>query len=238
MDSLERLFKQNKTHPNIDSLKTVLISDFKKVTAERDKFLKDIITANTKSLMCLFFIHDLDKKIHLDLYKKVDKDLTAKYPDNRYVKDFSKKFNKKEKNAIGTVAPEISLPDPDGKVISLSSLRGNIVLIDFWAAWCGPCRKENPNVVRLYHKFHDKGFEIFGVSLDKSKTSWVKAIQKDKLTWTHVSDLKYWKSAAAGLYGVNSIPFTVLIDKEGKIIAKNLRGQSLERKLEELFNHK
>jgi len=109
------------------------------------------------------------------------------------------------------------------------------VLIDFWASWCGPCRKENPHVVNIYSKYHDKGFEIFSVSLDKDKTSWINAIAKDNLTWAnHVSDLKYWKSAAALDYGVSSIPYTVLIDKKGKIVAKKLRGEALENKIKEL----
>jgi thiol-disulfide isomerase/thioredoxin len=118
----------------------------------------------------------------------------------------------------------------------LSSLKGKVVLIDFWASWCGPCRKENPNVVRIYNKYHNEGFEIFGVSLDRNRDSWLKAIKNDNLSWIHVSDLKYWQSEGARLYGVNSIPFTVLLDKDGKILAKGLRGKSLEDKLEEIFN--
>ncbi len=136
---------------------------------------------------------------------------------------------------IGNVAPEISLPNPEGDTINLSDLRGKIVLIDFWAGWCGPCRRENPNVVRLYEKYKDQGFEILGVSLDRDRASWTRAIEQDKLTWLHVSDLQYFQGIAARTYGVNAIPHTVLIDAEGKIIAKKLRGRQLERKLEELF---
>ena len=117
-------------------------------------------------------------------------------------------------------------------------MRGKYVLIDFWASWCGPCRKENPNVVRLYNQYKDKNFEIFGVSLDQDREKWLKAIQDDNLTWTHVSDLKFWQSAAAQLYNVNSIPATVLIDPQGKIVAKNLRGQALEDKVAQLINSK
>lgn len=136
---------------------------------------------------------------------------------------------------VGSQAPEIALNDTTGKSVPLSSLRGKYVLIDFWASWCGPCRNENPNVVRMYNKFKDKGFAIYSVSLDQSKANWVKAINNDHLTWTHVSDLKYWQSAAAQQYGVQAIPQTFLIDKEGKIIAKNLRGDALEQKLEEVL---
>jgi thiol-disulfide isomerase/thioredoxin len=135
----------------------------------------------------------------------------------------------------GGEAPDIVMDNLEGESIKLSELRGNVVLIDFWASWCGPCRRENPNVVRVYNKYNDKGFEILGVSLDRTKDKWAAAIEKDGLTWLHVSDLKGWQNEAAQLYGVRSIPHTVLLDREGKIIARNLRGPALERKLAEIF---
>ena len=125
--------------------------------------------------------------------------------------------------------------DTEGKPVQLSSLRGKVVLVDFWAAWCGPCRQENPNVVRLYQQYHSKGFEILGVSLDRTKEDWLKAIAADNLTWIHVSDLQYWQNAAARLYGVNAIPQSFLLDKDGKIIGKGLRGEDLANKLAEIF---
>jgi peroxiredoxin len=137
--------------------------------------------------------------------------------------------------APGGMAPEISLPNPAGNVVSLSSLRGKYVLIDFWASWCKPCRIENPNVVKLYNKYRSKNFEIYGVSLDKSKEQWEQAIREDGLQWIHVSDLRFWQSAAAQLYNITSIPHTVLVDPEGRIVAKNLRGQQLENTLAELL---
>lgn len=137
--------------------------------------------------------------------------------------------------AVGDEAPDFTLNSPEGQDIALSSLRGKYVLIDFWASWCGPCRMENPNVVKLYNKYKDKGFAIYGVSLDKDKAAWLGAIKKDGLTWTHGSDLKFWNSAVAQTYGVNAIPATYLLDKEGKVIAKNLRGPSLEAKISELL---
>ncbi|MPR33729.1 redoxin domain-containing protein [Salmonirosea aquatica] len=137
--------------------------------------------------------------------------------------------------SVGDEAPDFTLNNPEGQDIALSSLRGKYVLIDFWASWCGPCRMENPNVVKLYNKYKDKGFAIYGVSLDKDKNAWLGAIKKDGLTWTHGSDLKFWNSAVAQTYGVNAIPATYLLDKEGKVIAKNLRGPSLEAKLSELL---
>ena len=146
-------------------------------------------------------------------------------------------FNQFQAMSSGNaMAPEITLNNPQGKEIKLSSLRGKYVLIDFWASWCGPCRKENPNVVRLYNKFKDKGFTVYSVSLDKDISAWQKAIEKDGLTWpNHVSDLMGWESSMPTLYGFQGIPHTVLIDKEGKIIQVGLRGQSLEQKLNELF---
>ncbi|MFN7119545.1 MAG: peroxiredoxin family protein [Saprospiraceae bacterium] len=136
---------------------------------------------------------------------------------------------------IGGTAPDFTQQTPDGKDLKLSDLRGKVVLIDFWASWCGPCRRENPNVVKVYSKYKDKGFEILGVSLDNSRERWLQAIQQDGLTWLHVSDLKYWQNEVAQLYSVRSIPHTILLDAEGKIVARNLRGPALEEKLAEIF---
>jgi peroxiredoxin len=131
---------------------------------------------------------------------------------------------------IGKSAPDFTALDPAGKSVRLSSLFGKgYLLIDFWASWCGPCRRENPNIVKVYHKYKDRGFDILGVSLDRSREGWLKAIAADHLTWTHVSDLLYWNSAPAQLYGVRAIPANVLVDKKGVIVAKNLRGEDLEK---------
>jgi peroxiredoxin len=141
--------------------------------------------------------------------------------------------------AIGQKAPDFTLNDVDGKPVSLSSKIGSkLLLIDFWAAWCGPCRQENPNVVKVYKEFNKKGFDVFGVSLDEQKDDWVKAIADDKLTWTHVSDLQYWSSAAAKMYAVNAIPANFLLDEKGVIIGKNLRGDDLYNKVKEILEPK
>ncbi len=137
---------------------------------------------------------------------------------------------------VGQQAPDISLPDKDGNLKTLSSLRGKYILLDFWASWCGPCRFENPNVVRVYQKYKDKDFDILSVSLDKDKQKWLDAIEADGMEWNHISDLKYWDSAVVPVYNLGEgIPMTFLLDKDGIIIAKRLRGAELEAKLAELF---
>ena len=178
----------------------------------------------------------LDKDRYFKTYIAVADKLKKEWPTYSQSKIFVGYVDKMKLTAIGQPAPEIALPSPDGKVIALSSMKGKYVLVDFWAKWCGPCRQENPNVVRVYNKFKDKGFTVFGVSLDRRKEDWVQAIQEDGLTWTHVSDLKFWQSEAAKTYNINAIPFSILVDPNGIIIDKNLRGAALENRLAEILN--
>ena len=141
--------------------------------------------------------------------------------------------------AIGQKAPDFTMNDIDGNAVSLSSKIGaRLLLLDFWAAWCGPCRQENPNVVKIYAEFHEKGFDVFGVSLDQKKEDWIRAIADDKLTWTHVSDLQYWNNAAASMYAVSRIPSNFLLDETGTIIGRNLRGADLYNKVNEVLGTK
>jgi thiol-disulfide isomerase/thioredoxin len=159
-------------------------------------------------------------------------------PNHPQVQQFVNNLQRLQGVNEGAMAPEIKLATPAGPTLALSSLRGKYVLIDFWASWCGPCRRENPNVVKTYAAYKDKGFEIFGVSLDQNREAWLKAIEADKLLWKHVSDLQYWNSAGAQAYQVNSIPQTFLVNPEGRIIAKGLRGVALDNYLAKLFETK
>lgn len=191
---------------------------------------------NPGSLVALEGLGFLKMEEDFPLFKKVSEALKQKHPDNPYVKMLVSNVEVRARTAIGAVAPDIRLPDTQGKIISLHSLRGKYVLLDFWASWCRPCRGENPNLVRAYQKYKEKGFEIFQVSLDKDKNAWIQAIQADGLAaWYHVSDLKMWDSEPAKLYNVTGIPKSFLLDPNGVIVATDLRGPALEAKLAEIF---
>jgi peroxiredoxin len=154
------------------------------------------------------------------------------------VKELKERALKMKVVEVGQKAPDFTLNDPEGNPVSLYSKVGTkVLLLDFWAAWCGPCRQENPNVVKVYKEFNKKGFDVFGVSLDRTKEDWVKAISDDKLTWTHVSDLQYWNNAAARMYAVNAIPANFLLDENGVIIGRNLREQALYDKVKEVLGN-
>ena len=202
------------------------------------------------ALLALYYTSFLRMDKYGDENKKMVERMQKEMPTSSYTQEMVAQYNvmlqqikaqaasknAESATAIGALAPDLAFTSPDGKVIKLSDLRGKIVLVDFWASWCRPCRMENPNVVAAYKKFKDKGFTIYSVSLDQDASKWKGAIQQDGLEWpNHVSDLKGWQSQAAAMYGVQGIPAQFLLDKDGKIVAKNLRGEQLEEKLTELL---
>ena len=212
-----------------------LLDDNKRASASQE--IETMLRDHNDLLMSAFLITYFENLFeqYAPLYKSVHDALIGRYPTHEFVRHLHERLS----NAVlvGMEAPEIVLPDTSGaRQIRLSDLRGKVVLIDFWASWCSPCRRENPNVVKMYKKYHDLGFEIFSVSLDDDRDKWLNAIEKDGLIWPyHVSDLLGWRSAAGQKYNIRSIPATVLIDRDGKVLARNLRGTQLENKLKELF---
>ena len=197
--------------------------------------LKELVWESVPSLAAFYGIQRLDSEQYYSFFDSVSTQLNKELPTNLHVITLAKMVGTKRSLAVGSEAPEISLQNPDGETISLSSLRGNYVLVDFWAAWCKPCRAENPNIVRAYNKYKGQNFQVLGVSLDRTKEAWLRAIERDGLPWLHISDLKYWNSIVTQSYQINAIPTSYLIDPEGKIIGKNLRGLMLEAKLKEIF---
>jgi peroxiredoxin len=215
-----------------------IIAKSEELSEKETKLKIDYINTHTGSILSPMIIQrELLYSLSLEDLKDMVNSLDNSLNNSIYVKELNSRIDLLASVSIGKKYTDFELPTPEGEMLKLSDLVGeNIILIDFWASWCGPCRRENPNVVATYNEFHDKGFEILGVSLDKDKDNWINAIKDDNLSWYHVSDLKYWNSAAAKLYAVNSIPHTVILDKNGVIIAKNLRGEALKEKLKELLN--
>jgi len=205
------------------------------VQKAQSTFMKEYILKNGKSVVAAYLAISNAYAYSLEDLKAINKAMDPSVANSAYVKKLAEREIILGKVEPGQPAPEFTLNDTTGNPISLSSLKGKVVLVDFWASWCGPCRAENPNVVAAYKRFSSKGFTVFGVSLDTDKDKWLQAIAKDGLTWPHVSDLIGWDNAAAKQYGVMSIPASYLLDKEGKIIASNLRGEELVKKLEELL---
>lgn len=193
----------------------------------------------------IFAVRMLNPAVEKDYINVFVQNLGARFHNAKLAKDYIAKYNETNSNKVqaqgnssiteGSMAPEISLPTVSGEQVMLSSFKGKYVLVDFWASWCRPCRMENPNVVAAYNKYKDKNFTVLGVSLDDDKDKWQEAIAKDGLTWTHISDLKGWESVAARTYGIESIPSNVLVGPDGKVIARDLRGEALEEKLAEVI---
>lgn len=244
-DSLRKSFMkfQAEGHPRLDSIAQSIDAVFKAAQTEKVTFVEAFIDENPNSLATLSAVQSVRYDENPELFDKVASNLEGVYPNSEYVKQFKKtlvdlkaKQQAAAKTGIGAVAPEIVVQTPEGETIKLSDFRGKVTMIDFWAAWCKPCRAENPNVVRLYNIYKDKGFEVFGVSLDQDKEKWIQAIKQDGLIWKHGSELRFWQSSFVPAYNLDGIPMTYLVDENGVIIAKGLRGQQLEAKLQEIFN--
>lgn len=253
LDSIGRIYEEQEAKGDNPMLQQWITDEVGRIMDEQRTFVRSFIERHSSEPASLLALSHqllqqpiLDANNDFDLYERVDKELTARFPTSLLVKNLHEfvetikpqiEAARKIEEMVGNgkPAPEISLPNPEGQEVTLSSFRGKYVLLDFWAGWCAPCRRENPNIVKAYNQFKNKGFEIYGVSLDRDRQEWLDAIKTDKLTWIHVSDLQFWNSPAAKQYGVQSIPANFLIDPNGIIIDRNLRGGALEARLQEIF---
>jgi peroxiredoxin len=233
------LLQQYQAPVETDSVYTVMKKDFSQIENEYKNYIIQYLDTTQSPIVAMFCL-GYTQNIEPEKITKTIEGLGTRFPGNQNIAGIITQYKQQvakndAKPQDGKLAPDLNMPDTSGKPFSLSQLRGKYVLVDFWASWCGPCRGENPNVVKAYNRFKDKNFTVLGVSLDKDKASWVKAINDDHLTWYQISDLKYWNSAAVGLYGFDGIPYNVLVNPEGKIIGSSLRGEALEMKLSELL---
>jgi len=255
LGGLQEIYSQNSGSPELEKVMSTLDSTAQVYLKEINIYTKKYIDENISSLVSLVALYQqvapqiyvLNPLEDLSYFVKVDSSLFKLYPESEPVKALHEQVSElvdrigieKGPDAVQPASsdiPDIALPTPTGEIVKLSSTRGKVVLLDFWAAWCPPCRKENPNLVLAYNTYKSKGFEIFQVSLDKTREEWVKGIEQDNLgRWIHVSDLKYWNSSVVSQFSIKSIPYNMLLDPDGKVIATNLRGDNLMKKLAEVI---
>lgn len=236
MNNFNQAYEQLDMEPSTDQKVDSLMDVYERIISEKLLAIKEYVRTHPESFVAAIeVINNFSNDPNADQLDSIYGYFTGPVKESAFGKQIAKMLDIAKKTRVGQVAPDFTLNDANGKPQTLSSLRGKVLLIDFWASWCGPCREENPNLVAAYARYHNKGFEVLGVSLDSKKEKWLEAIKEDELAWNHVSDLQGWNSAAATLYGVNAIPMSYLLDKDGKIIAKNLRGGELTKKLDEVL---
>ena len=232
LNALEVAFKATKEKELMDSVDKA----YDALDSVRQSLVPAFVKEHNKSIASAYIItRTLLIQPKIAVVEPVYNSLDSVVKNSKYGKVIEEELNAIKRTAVGEIAPDFTLNDTAGKPVALSSFKGKVIFLDFWASWCGPCRRENPNIVAAYAKFHSAKFDILGVSLDTKKGKWEDAIAKDNLTWNHVSDLKGWGNAAGKTYGIRSIPANLLLDKDGKILARNLYGADLEKKLAEVL---
>lgn len=235
MENLVAKYRENESNGDSLLLKSI-IGEHEVVSKQAGKLDLDYIGSHPKSFLSFFKIWDLSQQDEVETAYKLYQQLDPSVRNSAVGLRGKKAFDAQLSTVFGKIAADFTQNDRNGQPLKLSSLRGKYVLLDFWASWCGPCRAENPNLIKDFERFKDKGFTVLGVSLDQDKAAWEKAIVADKLDWHHVSDLKGWSNEVAILYGIRAVPSSFLIDPQGRIIATNLRGDNLTQKLTEIFN--